>query len=173
LIEIDPEYVRGAAYHEAAHIVVAAVQGLPLGKGGLRIDKRGAGLAEYGHTKANCLTNAGPDAYKGRTIIATRAGHIAHGKIYPPAATGDANWWHDIELMDRLLVEMYPTSAVLRDDAREKLFERSEDLVEQHWETIKVIAEALWAKLPEARIEGVEVIALLMHRGISAVLDED
>jgi hypothetical protein len=183
MLKSDLKYVQGAAYHEAAHIVIAAVQGLPLGKGGLRIDEQGAGFAEYRCTRPTGSTALGADAYKERTIIATNAGHIAHGMFYPPVANGDANASDDFELIQKLLREMYPTSDIRRDAAQRELLKRSKDLVEQHCESIKVLAEALWAKewrpqLPvakwrEKRMEGAEVITLLKQRGISAVLDED
>ena len=86
-----PEYVEGAAYHEASHIVVAAVQGLPLGKAGLRIYETGAGFAHYSGKQPDGSTNVGADPCRERTIIATLAGHIAHGTFYPRVAGGDAN----------------------------------------------------------------------------------
>jgi len=72
------EYVKGAAYHEAAHIVIAAVQDLPLSADGLRIDERGAGLADYRMKKPDGSINIGPDPERERTIMATMAGRIAH-----------------------------------------------------------------------------------------------
>jgi len=173
MLKPDSGYVRGAAYHEAAHIAIAAVQGLPLCKGGLHLDENGAGLAEYRCTKPSRLKSIGADAYKERTIIATYAGHIAHGKFYPPVEAGDPNADDDFKCINELLLELHPASDDRRDAAQRELRKRSKELVEQHWEIIKVLAEALWAKKCEKHIEGAEVIILLKQQGISAVLDED
>jgi hypothetical protein len=88
-------YVEGTAYHEASHIVVAAVQELPLGEAGLRIYETGAGFAHSSGKQPDGSTKVGNDPCRERTIIATLAGHIAHGKFYPPVATGDANAFDD------------------------------------------------------------------------------
>jgi hypothetical protein len=129
-------YVKGAAYHEAGHIVIAAVQGLPLGKRGLGILQNGAGLARYRCKQPDGSINVGPDKCRERTIIATLAGQIAHGRFYPPVADGDANAHHDSDLVDALLLEMYSANDVRR-AARSELHERSKELVELHWKPSK------------------------------------
>jgi hypothetical protein len=100
---VDEKYVQGAAYHEAAHVVVAAVQGLRLGKDGLRIDQNGAGLACYRCKQPDRSVNVGPEPCRERTIIATLAGQIAHGIFYEPAANGDANAHDDLDHVSNLV----------------------------------------------------------------------
>lgn len=174
---VDERYVEGAAYHEAAHIVVAAVQGLLLGKKGLRIDQNGAGLACYRCKQPDRSVKVGPDPWREHTIIATLAGQIAHGIFYEPVANGDANAYDDLDHVRKLVSEMYP----VRDDqfkARAELLKRSKALVHRHWEAVDGLAKALWAKPwshdppHEKRIEGKEVISLLGQYKISAALDE-
>src|ERR1700687_30489 len=62
MFDIDERYVESTAYHEAGHIVVAAVQGLRLRRRGLRIDRLGAGLASYCDKKADGSKDLGPDS---------------------------------------------------------------------------------------------------------------
>lgn len=176
----NEKYVEGAAYHEAGHIVVAAVQGLPLGKGGLRIDEMGAGFACY-RSQPDGSTSVGPDSWRELTILATFAGPIAHGKAYPPVADGDANAAGDFDHVDKLLEEMYSAKDVRR-AARDELCKRAEKLAERHWGAIAALAKVLWAKnwspkVPageslEKHVEGEEVVSLLKQHGILAALDE-
>ncbi len=173
-----PEYVEGAAYHEASHIVAAAVQGLPLGKAGLRIYETGAGFAHYSGKQPDGSTNVGADPCREHTIIATLAGHIAHGTFYPPVAKGDANASDDFDRVRALLDEMYPANSDQYREAQDALHKRSKVLVDQHWAAIKALATALWARdwspqVPvaecrEKHIEGEEVVSLLRQYGISA-----
>jgi hypothetical protein len=171
-------YVEGAAYHEAAHIVIAAVQGLPLGKDGLRVYENGAGFAHYSGKQPDGSTNLGADPCREGTIIATLAGHIAHGKCYPPVEKGDANASDDFDRVRALLLEMYPDNSDQYREAQCALHKRSKELVDQHWATIKALATKLWDRdwLPQApaancrekHIEGEEVVSLLRLYGIPA-----
>ena len=177
----NEKYVESVAYHEAGHIVVAAAQGLPLGKCGLRIDEMGAGLACYRCKQPDGSTNVGPDIWRERTILATFAGHFAHRKVYPPVAEGDANAAGDFDHVDKLLQEMYSANDVRR-AARDELCKRSEELVEQHWGAIAALAKTLWArnwspKVPvgksrEKHVTREEVVSLLGQHDIHAALDE-
>src|SRR5579875_2455932 len=47
--EFRDEYVKSAAYHEAGHVVVAALQGMPLQEAGIRVDSEGSGVSHYWH----------------------------------------------------------------------------------------------------------------------------
>lgn len=43
------KYVQSAAYHEAGHATVAALQGMPLQQGGIHVDSEGSGVSYYWH----------------------------------------------------------------------------------------------------------------------------
>jgi len=186
VLSVPEDYVVGATRHEAAHVVIAAVQGLALRKDGLRISEHGEGLACYRGAVPRGVANVGPDPERERTIIAVYAGQIAHGRYYPPVANGDANASDDIDLADRLVSEMYSTLD-LQLATKRKLWERSNALVTEHWEAIEGVAQALWSKpwLPsdiprvpshrevlEKKIDGEEVVHFLKQFGIEAVLDD-
>ena len=66
-VPLEQQIIR-TAYHEAGHIVVAAVQGLKLRPEGLSVDERGEGLACY------CKDPGDSDIERERVIIATFAG---------------------------------------------------------------------------------------------------
>lgn len=170
------EYAEGVAYHEAAHMVVAAVQKLPLRQSGLRMSQNGEGLACNKYKQPDGSANVGPDSCREHTIVAALAGQIGHSEVYPAAAT-DSNAWHDTKLVIDLLGEMYPTRAT-QFDAWAELFERAKELVKQHWAPIEALAKVLWAKPwsrehpREKRVEGDEIMILLRQFGISAALDD-
>ena len=86
--DISQRYVEGAAYHEASHIVVAAVQGLPLVEAGLRIYETGAGFAHYSVKQPDGSTNVGNDPCRERTIIATLAGTHCSREILSAGGNG-------------------------------------------------------------------------------------
>lgn len=133
--------------------------------------------ADSQHTKGQSRAG-GPDAEIERTIIATNAGHIAHGVCYEAAANGDANAADDFELIQALLREMYSVHA-LRHSAQWKLLRRAKELVAQYWGAITDIAEALWAiewiptkQGAEKHLEGKDVLAILGRWQIEVVLVE-
>src|SRR5450759_790903 len=107
MIRVDERYVHGAAYHEAAHIVIAAVQGMALRERGLMINELGGGFAAYSRRQPDGSTDIGPGADRERTIIATAAGFIAHGIFCPSVVTGDPNASDDCQVIDALLLEKY------------------------------------------------------------------
>jgi len=72
----EKKYVESAAYHEAGHMVVAALCGFPLRKRGLRIDEKGFGLACY--KKQDDPKCSDTDSI----IVAAYAGLIAQEEFY-------------------------------------------------------------------------------------------
>jgi hypothetical protein len=175
-MELDEQYLHCTAYHEAAHIVVAAVLGIQLLKAGLSINEREGGFAAYKLAQPSGRVNLGADADMQRTILATHAGYIALVKCYPKAAHGDAFASSDFELIDTLLREMYSEPA-RRDSVNEELRQQSAELVVRHWDTIVEIAEALWAKEwvhtsrgREKRLQAGELVIILKERGILALI---
>lgn len=108
---IRNRYVESAAYHEAAHIVVGAVQEMPLRHRGIHIDPIGCGIAYYWHKTPG---TDGTVVERQRTIISTAAGYIAQEKYYPKCP--DAGAYGDQEKVEALLDELHPEggSACLR-----------------------------------------------------------
>jgi len=68
--------LKGVAYHEAGHMIVAALSGLSLGRCGLRLDEEGFGLACY--KKPQDATSPEVETL----IIAAYAGVSAHEEFY-------------------------------------------------------------------------------------------
>ena len=106
MLDVDDKYAASVAYHEAGHLVIAAVQGLPLLKGGIHLDPKSGGLACYRCKQPDGSTNVGHDPCRERTIIAIKAGHTAHRRFYPQASY-DANACCDTDHANKLLEEMY------------------------------------------------------------------
>src|ERR1017187_68943 len=82
MYEIDERYVESAAYHEAGHVVVAAVLGLSLRPEGIRINRFGGGHASYCCKKPDGSRDVGAEVQREQTIVATMAGYIAQSKFY-------------------------------------------------------------------------------------------
>lgn len=183
IVESNINYPRSAAYHEAAHIVIAAVQQIPLTDKGIHLDKWGNGVAHYLDRKPDGSTNVGSDADRENTIIATFAGWTAQNKVYPCPPGGA---FYDIEQANALLSEMYPDSSPIWWSARATLCRESERLVELHWAAIESVALALWSKpdipkMPalgerspepvEKYLSADEIVEILKRLGISAHIE--
>ena len=175
----DEKHVESVAYHEAGHMVVAAVLGFPLSRRGLRIDEKGLGLASYKKPDPkSCNTR------RENIIIVANAGLIEQMKFYgadsKECRTDGAN--SDHREIESLLDIQYPSPPFTARGkewsvARENLRQRSEELVEhRHWATIETLAKALlhkdwvhgtsserrWSWQPrEKSIEGKEVRDIL------------
>lgn len=74
------EYTRSCAYHEAAHAVAAAVQGMPLTEKGVHLDRWGSGITYYRFRKPDGSVNVGREGEREKTIIVAFAGWIAQRK---------------------------------------------------------------------------------------------
>jgi ATP-dependent Zn protease len=179
----DPLYPESAAYHEAGHIVVAAVLGLRLSSHGIRLDGEGKGIAYYkGHwNKASEFRQTIEDR-----VVAALAGLIAQEKFYPECSPSGAN--EDEKLVNYLLQNIYP-DASSTDFKRSQLLEKSKNLVTQHWEAICAVVNALWRKCPRKRrvdsepdsswsdcrcerwLPGAEIVSILNNFQIWAVSD--
>lgn len=70
-------YIESAAYHEAAHAVIAAIQGMPLRHRGIHVDSAGQGITFYWYKLPDGNLNVGADIERERTIVSTGAGLIA------------------------------------------------------------------------------------------------
>jgi len=139
---VDELYVESAAYHEAAHVVLAVALQMPLRDRGIHIDPFGCGIAYYWYRNPDGGRNVGREVEREKSIISGYAGFIAQRKFYPECRP--AGSWCDSNQAIKLLDEMYPN----RDDwfaARDRLCEESRRLVEQHWGATVALAQALWS----------------------------
>jgi hypothetical protein len=125
--------VRAKAYHEAGHIVVAVVQKLNLAEGGMRIDAGAEGVARI------CIRLPGDQIQREKSIIVLFAGKIAQLRF--DAYNDDPQRWEiDYVSINQLVEEM----KVPNDQSiKELLHKESEELVNQHWQLIRDLAETL------------------------------
>ncbi len=128
-MEPNPKYARSGGYHEAAHVVVAGVQGIPLTEKGIHLDRWGNGIAHYLDRKPDGSVNVGTSAEREKTIIATASGWIAQNRVFPCPQSGAAQ---DIDQINALLTEMYPEGSPSWYNAKETLLCESRRLVELH-----------------------------------------
>ena len=179
-------YVKSAAYHEAGHIVVAAVQGLKLRKRGLRIDQKGAGIAYYESKQPDGSTSVGEDPLRVAAIISAYAGRFAQIRFFRPEPCPTSPSCRDMDQARELVGEMW-TEHNTRCAKDVEFRERSKIYVDQHWQVIEALAEALlarpWAfqrnverrwshQYQEKYMEGGEVASFLSGFEIPATLDE-
>jgi hypothetical protein len=182
----EDKYVESVAYHEAAHVVVAAVQQIPLREGGIRIDQKGSGFSHCGVVKPDGSTKLGAEPKREKTIRSTRAGYIAQERFYlrffdrlPPSGSST-----DTDGINTLVEEMYSGKTAC-EDAKSKLFAEAQQLVEKYWQAIEALAQTLLKKewetqappsgerrwstqLAQKKMDGAEVVVLLQQYQISA-----
>lgn len=184
----DQKYVESAAYHEAAHAVIAFKEEIPLNAGGIRIDRRGNGFSHYKTVKLTGAMNVGSDPERERAIRSTQAGYIAQEKFYKrylqhlPSAGSSS----DTNYINGLLEEMYSNRNDC-DDAKTALGEETRQRVEKNWQAIEALAQALWKEqwksqapasgerrwslqFAERKLDGSEVAAILDQFGIKATI---
>ena len=197
-IDIDDKYVNSTAYHEAGHIVVAAVQQMPMRNLGVRMDSLGCGKAFYWRRVPDgSRNNVGPDAERERTIISTSAGYIAQKRFYGDSLTEDIKKYMefsanpDTSLVIELLEEMYSGDRVLWFQARKLLYDQSVQLVDDHWKAIDTLEGSLLSRAweprqtntdadgrwsvddREKRLHGIEILHILEPLGINAFTLDD
>ena len=155
LAKIKEEYVNSAAYHEAGHTVIAAVQGLWLRVRGIHVDSEGSGKTYYAHRLPGDLSNSAKDQEeREKTIVALHAGRIAQLRVFPECP--DENWAADVGVVTALLDEMFATDVTARFAADEGLQQNAYDLVGRHWAPIHSLATELiskpWTEQPPIEI---------------------
>jgi hypothetical protein len=185
----DNRYVESAAYHEAGHIVIAAVQQIPLKDHGIHIDQKGSGFAHFKAMRPEGSRNLGGEARREETIRSAQAGYIAQERFYlrfndrlPPSGAH-----FDVNDINGLVEEMY-SGRTACEEAKVRLWNEAKQLVENRWGVIEALAQALLKKewsdqapalgerrwstqLREKKMEGLEVVAFLKERQISASLE--
>ena len=195
----DDSYAKSAAYHEAGHVVVAAVQGLRLLKSGIHVDPAdGTGISYYECRKPD--SSYGIDSFGERTIISLFAGLSAQRKFHPTCTGASAS--ADEDHASRLLMNMYiprifpgtsafKASMVQLENAKAKFREMANQLVEKYWSAIDALAQHLWAqpltpKIPvstksvgqsgspfEKRIDGTSIVSILTEHGVLASVTDE
>ncbi len=135
-------YRESAAYHEAGHIIAAAVQEMPLQEWGIHVDPEGSGISYYWDRKPGDFANSERDTLeRERTIVAIYAGWVAQRTFFPDC--GGEGWGSDEKKVQALLDEMQLPD---RKTTIGILWGRASELVAQRWSVIKALAKALLAK---------------------------
>src|ERR1700730_2129102 len=99
--------IESAAYHEAAHIVAAVAQRMPIRPAGIDLDLCGGGCAYYFQRVVGDPASSPKDKEeRKRTVIALYAAHSAQRKFYPKCQ--ERGWNHDLHQIKALVSEMYP-----------------------------------------------------------------
>lgn len=141
---------RYGAYHEAGHIVVAAVLGLTLRPDGLMVGSDGDGLSVYSTRPDES------DDSRRRVILSTFAGYWAAERfcvehsclgLLDPMAVVSPDWVEARGIIKDLSAEYMARENLLRVQLR--LEKESKHLVEQHWLAVEALALALLDKKPE------------------------
>ena len=136
--------LMAAAHHEAGHLVIAAVSGLPLRPEGLSIDPVGEGLACY------CKKPDETDASRERVILATFSGWYAQKRFceersidFPEGAylISSTDWWEARDVLCKLSDEYLSNRSF--PGVQEELERLTASHVEQHWHAIEILAHAM------------------------------
>lgn len=145
----DPKYPESVAYHEAGHIVVAAVQGMRISRYGVRVDNSGLGISYYETRKPKRTSTAPCAATREQTIIAAKAGLMAQQMFHPDCSiegAADDNARID-ELLDEIRSEEeFSFLEVEYAKAQIETHEEAQRLVKLHWFAIELLGRSLWTE---------------------------
>jgi len=182
----EQKYAESAAYHEAGHVVIAAVEQSPLKNNGIRIDQKGNGFSHFATVQPTGVSNVGADPLRESAVRSTRAGFAAqerfflrYFKILSSQGAGS-----DERYIEKLLYEMYSDTSVVLNQ-KIKLYGETAALVDNHWPPIEALARKLWIKtwtnpapasgerrwsqqLLEKKMDGSEVVDVLQQFKINA-----
>jgi hypothetical protein len=137
--------IESAAYHEAGHMTAAVLQAMPVRAGGLYVDLRGCGVANYfDHSEADSA--ATPDDMRERklTIIALFAAHAAQTRFYREC--DQSGWDRDRARIKILSARIYSADEEARTEICNELWKRATELIDKHWPIVEELAKALLAK---------------------------
>jgi hypothetical protein len=160
------------AYHEAGHIVVAAVLGLDLRPKGITIWEAANdvmdGLAGYWDDETDWEKN----------LQAVRSGQIAQWRKFPKSDLVSGSG-PDRDYFFKVVKEHFPGS--LAANIWETVSKKANDLLEAHWSAVVEVAETLtaaeWMSVGEnehplakrkKRLDGETLVAILSSHGIGA-----
>lgn len=157
--------VRRAAYHEAAHIVVAVVAGLEVLPCGIRINTEGSGMSDYEGAGYDVpISDERVDA----VVMALLAGGLGQSRFDSTVAPNTDS-------------DDYRIGQLIGGDStrRNRLQDQADETLTLHWDRVEQLAQALlarnrtstrftqsacgrWTMLPTDKyIEGFEVAQLL------------
>lgn len=173
-IHANDERCRAAAYHESAHIVIACFLGLPISPKGVCIDGFANGQAWFmGSTED---TEVALEEFD-KVVKTLCAGAIAHRRLHCDIEVARIG---DDRRIDQLFDD-HGISSEERESMRNQLSDTAQEIVDEHWQEIKIVAEALWCKpwryepahqslLKWKRLNGSELQKILAH--VPVVVDE-
>jgi hypothetical protein len=176
-IEIVGNSLEPTAYHEAGHIVAAAVEGLTLRPAGITVyritETVTSGFAAY--REKNVDGTPFDDLKREGMMVALMAGVNAQVKVSGEGTAGSGN---DADKFMKLLDEHY------KDDwnnTQDRIYARVQLLLKNHWGAVVAVAsavmEATWApvepgEFPEAQrkkqLDGNSIATMLKELGITA-----
>jgi hypothetical protein len=132
--------IESTAYHEAAHVVAAVAQGMPIRPAGIDLDLCGNGCAYYFQRVVGDLASSPKDEKeRKRTAIALYAAHSAQRKFYLKCQ--DRGWTNDLYQINALVREMYPEESEAQ-VVQSGLQNEATNLVDQHWPEIEELAKS-------------------------------
>jgi hypothetical protein len=178
-----------AAHHESAHAVIAVRLGLPLQDAGLHLDTVDGGITFNLHRKPGNPNNTPADIEeRERSIVMIKAGYRANLKLDPrsPATVASDDRREEIGLLN----EMYPSGGRKWVEADVRLTAEAQRLVDDDWDAIRALAQALLAKpvvrrsresfqrwsspYPDERIiDGHEIAAILKDFGLNTIVRKE
>lgn len=178
-----------AAHHEAAHAVVAVSLGLPLQDTGLHLDTVDGGIAFNLHRKPGDPSNTPADIEeRERSIVTIKAGYRANLRLFlgTPATVASDDRREEIALLN----EMYEGGGQQWVDADDRLTAEAQSLVDQHWDAIRAVAQAILTKPVKRRsresfqkwsspypnercIDGYEIASILRGFSLNAIVRKE
>jgi hypothetical protein len=145
----DPRYPESVAYHEAGHIVVAAIQGMRISRHGVRVDNAGLGISYYETRKPKRISTAPCAVTREQTIIAAKAGLMAQQMFHSDCSIEGAV--DDNDRIDELLAEIrteeeFPPLEIEYTTALIDTHREAQRLVKLHWPAIELLGRSLWSR---------------------------
>jgi hypothetical protein len=175
--------IESTAYHEAAHIVAAVAQRMPIRSAGIDLDLCGNGCAYYFLREVGDQASSPKDEKeRKRTAIALYAAHSAQRKFYPECQ--DRGWTDDLYKIKALVREMYPGESAAQ-VVQTGLQEEATNLVDEHWPEIEELAKSAlsrplspllaedtgWGAGPYKRnLPAAEIVGLLAKYNLEVIL---
>jgi hypothetical protein len=180
---MPPPRPEWPAYHEAGHIVAAAVLKFPLQSSGIHIDAEGKGTSLFAHPSATCSQPfSDREARQKRVIVVLSAGLIAQKRFCLDSP--DTSAVCDKEQIEQYLAAIYRDQAVAG-TARTYFCNEAARVVDWHWPAISEVAEQLWKQPWTPRVEawpsklsaekmlsGVATVEILGRNGIGAFVED-
>ncbi len=176
------------AYHEAGHLVIAAVRGLALRPDGFMVISNGEGFCVYSTEPDES------DPARESVIVSSFAGYWGAKRfcdefscpdLLDPIPETSPDWRHARTIIAKLSDEYLAADTLMTVQLR--LEKESERFVNHHWLAIEALAIALLAKDPEPMrplktgqnwsdqtgpvryMDGEEAVEILAQRGIAAI----